>query len=81
MRKWRWLLVLPFLLLLYRPVWKVFSAFVIGPLYVLSSLLILAAMAGLLFWYVFRVCLKGLIRQRRLRLIRFYRESRRISSS
>jgi hypothetical protein len=81
MRRYRWLLLLPLLLLLYRPIWQVFAAVVIGPLYLLSSLLIFASMGGLLFWYVFRVCLKGLIRQRRLRLIRFYRESRRNNPS
>ena len=79
MRRYRWLLLLPLLILLYRPAWKLFEAVVIQPLYALSSLLILVSIAGLLFWYLFRVCLKGLIRQRRLRLIRFYRESRRIS--
>jgi hypothetical protein len=81
MRRFRWLLLLPMLLLLYPPVWQVFAAVVIGPLYVLSSLLIIVSIAGLLFWYIFRVCLKGLIRQRRLRLIRFYRDSRRINPS
>jgi hypothetical protein len=42
---------------------------------------LLLSIAGLLFWYVYRICLKGLILQRRLRLIRFYRESRRINLS
>ncbi len=81
MRRWRWLLLLPLLLLLYPPAWQLFSAVVIGPLYVLSSLLLVVSIAALLFWYVFRICLKGLWRQRRLRLIRFYRESRRINPS
>ena len=81
MRRFRWLLFLPLLLLLFPPVWQVFASLVIAPLYVVLSLLIVLSIAGLLFWYVFRICLQGLIRQRRLRLIRFYRESRRINPS
>jgi uncharacterized membrane protein len=81
MRRSRWLLLLLLLLLLLPPVREALTTFVVGPLYAVFSVFLLLSIAGLLFWYVYRICLKGLIRQRRLRLIRFYRESRRINLS
>ena len=36
------------------------------------------AMPAILFWYLFRIVLPGILRYRRLRQIRFYRASRRL---
>lgn len=53
------------------------AALVVGFLYNLFALLIVGSFFALFAWYIFGILLPGLIRYRKLRQIRYYREVKR----
>lgn len=73
-----WLVAILILIALaFVPAVRTFLALLAALLYNLFALLIVGSFVALFAWYIFRILLPGLIRYRKLRQIRYYREVRR----